>query len=589
MCHSVINKFSILTSLDNKMTSLNITNYDPDVLKADLIKFLQSNPEFKDFDYQGSTINTIIDLLVRNTYYVAYMANMTATESFLDSAMIRQNLVSHAQKLSYKPSSRTAATVIGNILINTEGVTSHQSIDIPKGFAFTKKIGNTAYRFITLDTHAATLNDDDLYEAKNVVLKQGILVTEKFVYKNLDIEIRNKNVDTSTIRVFVSDPNSYKKQEYTQPDHIISVSKTGFNFFLYENTRGTQTIQFGKNILGKNPNLDDVITVEYLVCEEEHGNGITDLMSVGNIGDYQDIKIDITTPGFGGGERDDLETIRFIAPKIYKAQRRAVNNDDYQALVMDLFPYVKSCNVWSGANNINPDYGAIYISCSPKGGYGISESAKDEIKDKLAKYKVGVTRINIVDPTNLHINVNIKVDYNSNKTDLSWSTTSAQILSNIKEFENKNLGIFNGKFNSAKFVQEIVKNTDVEMIDVEKTISQSLPITQGLNTIYDFDFANKIEPGSFKIISQYEVFDYNSSKDVVYDKDGIVFLQSVINGKSKDINIGTIDYETGIVSLKATILEGDTLTVKCKTSSSNINSRNNIVLQIGNISINRGS
>lgn len=570
------------------MTSLNITNYDPNVLKADLIKFLQSNPEFKDFNYEGSTINTIIDLLVRNTHYIAYMANMTASESFLDSAMIRANLVSHAQKLSYKPSSKTATTVIGNILINTEGVLAHQSIDIPKGFAFTKKIGNTAYRFITLDSHSATLNSDELYEAKNVVLKQGNFITEKFVYKNLDIEIRNKNVDTSTLRVFVSKPNETKKQEYTLPEHIISVSKDDFNYFIHENTRGTYTIQFGKNILGKSPDLDDIVTIEYIVCEDDHANGITDLISIGNIGDYQDIKIEIVTPGFGGGERDDLETIRFIAPKIYKAQRRAVNNDDYQALVMDLFPYVKSCNVWSGANNINPDYGAIYISCSPKGGYGISDSSKDEIKNTLSKYKVGVTRINLVDPTNLFININIKIDYDSDKTDLSWTSTTSQIVNNIKKFEQENLGVFNGKFNSSKFMQEVVKNTDIEMIDVEKTISQSLPITQGLNTIYDFDFANKIEPGSFGIVSQYVVFDYNSSKDVVYDKNGIVFLRSTINGKPKDINVGAIDYETGIVSLKVTILEGDMLTVKCKTKSSNINSRNNIILKIGNISVNRG-
>ena len=140
------------------------------------------------------------------------------------------------------------------------------------------------------------------------------------------------------MRVFVSKPNETKKQEYTLPEHIVSVSKDDFNYFIHENTRGTYTIQFGKNILGKSPDLDDIVTIEYIVCEDDHANGIIDLISIGNIGDYQNIKIEIVTPGFGGGERDDLETIRFIAPKIYKAQRRAVNNDDYQALVMDLFP-----------------------------------------------------------------------------------------------------------------------------------------------------------------------------------------------------------------------------------------------------------
>lgn len=563
---------------------MKITNYDHQTLKNDLIDFLKNNPQFQDFDYEGSTINTIIDLLVRNTFYSAYAANMIATESFLDSAKIRANVVSHAQKLSYIPKSKVASTMIVDIIIKADNETTQNIIEIPKGFSFAKKINSISYRFVTTESYNAVL-DGDSYVAKNVILKQGILISERFVYKDLDIIIKNKNVDISTLKVYVSKPTATTKDEYHLQKNIIKSNKNDLNYFVFENTKGTHTIQFGRNVLGKSPDFGDIVTVEYIVCEDDHANGLDSIIPLGAIESFSDITINVVQSAFGGSNNEDIEAIKFIAPRIYKTQKRAVTEDDYIAIIMDEFPFIKSCNVWSGTDHAFVDYGSIYISCSPVGGYGFSDSVKNEIVEKLKQYKVGISRINVVDAINTYINVDVITNYQNDKTLLSWSNTQSKIAANIKKFEEDNLAVFNGKFNATKFANDIIKNSDVDMIDVKTSITQNYPIVHGLTSVYNYTFENKLIEGSLKISSNV-IFSYDLNEQKLYDKNGYVYIKN--NDGLKDIVIGTIDYESGIVSLKTNILEGDELSITVNTESSNINSKNNVLLHFGKVSIMKG-
>ncbi len=563
---------------------MKITNYDHQTLKNDLVGFLKSNPQFQDFDYEGSTINTIIDLLVRNTFYSAYASNMIATESFLDSAKIRSNVVSHAQKLSYIPKSKVASTMIVDVVIKADDGTTQNIVEIPKGFSFAKKVNSVSYRFVTTESHNAVL-DGDSYIAKNVILKQGVLVSEKFVYKDLDIIIKNKDVDISTLKVFVSKPTATTKDEYHLQKNIIKSNKDDLNYFVFENTKGTHTIQFGRNVLGKSPDLGDIVTIEYVVCEDDHANGLDAVIPLNAIESFSNIVINVVQAAFGGSDKEDVESIKFIAPRIYKTQQRAVTEDDYIAIIMDKFPFIKSCNVWSGADHAFVDYGSIYISCSPVGGYGFSDSIKEEIVEALRQYKVGISRINVVDAVNTYINVDIIANYQNDKTLLSWSNTQSKIAANIKKFEADNLAVFNGKFNATKFASDIIKNSDVDTIDVKTSIAQNYPIVHGLTSVYNYTFENRLVEGSLRMSSNV-IFSYDLDEQRLYDRSGYVYIKN--NKGLKDIVVGTIDYETGVVSIKTNILEGDELSITVNTESSNINSKNNVLLHFGKISIGKG-
>ena len=568
--------------------NLEITNYSPEVLKTDLVKFLKSNPDFKDFDYEGSTINTIIDLLVRNTYYIAYAGNMIATESFLDSAQIRSNVVSHAQKLSYRPKSKTASTMIVDILVNSATNTpSVPNIVIPKNTAFVKKILDNSYRFVTTEEYTAYRNNDGNYIGTDITLKQGTIITEKYTYKKLDIDLMNKNIDTSTLKVFVTDKNSSQRFEFRQPEHIIEVSRNDRNYFLHENTVGTYTVQFGKDILGQEPKEEDIITIEYIACDDAIGNQIEDIICTSLINGTPDIITNVKVPSYGGSGLTDIEEIKFIAPKIYKSQRRAVTNDDYEALVLELFPFVKSVKVWSGSDNVPPFYGAVFISCVAKEGYGIPNAVKDEIVQELAKYKVGVSRILMVDPLFTKLDIDVIAYYNSNQTTNTWTQIQTQLNNNILEYAKTHLNKFDGWFNYSNFVSEIVDGTVIESVDVSTKLSQSHETTTGQNTSYEFLFDNKLEENSLQLVST-NTFDASATDNSVFDDNGIVYLTYKVDNTTIKKEIGTIDYSTGTIKIKVLVIDGDSIELSCKTSLNNVFSKNNNVISLDEVIITRG-
>ena len=568
--------------------NLEITNYSPEVLKTDLIKFLKSNPDFKDFDYEGSTINIIVDLLVRNTYYIAYAGNMIATESFLDSAQIRANVVSHAQKLSYRPKSKTASTMIVDVLVNsTVNTPSVPNIVIPKNTTFVKKVLDNSYRFITTEDYTAYRDTNGNYLGTDITLKQGTILTEKYTYKKLDIMVMNKDIDTSTLKVFVTDKNTNQRFEYIQPEHIIEVSRKDKNYYLHENTLGTYTIQFGKDILGQEPNEGDIITIEYVACESVTGNQIEDIICTSLINGTPDILTNVKVPSFGGSDLTDIEEIKFIAPKIYKSQRRAVTNDDYEALVLELFPFVKSVKVWSGADNVPPFYGTVFISCVAKEGYGIPDAVKDEIVTELGKYKVGVSRILMTDPLFTNIDINIVAYYNQTQTTQTWSQIQSSLNANVELYGKEHLNKFGGWFNYSNFVGEIVKGTVIESVDVSTRLSQTQIVTLNQNTSYDFEFGNAIKENTVELLSS-NIFDASQTEATITDNDGNIFLNIKIDNTTTSKNIGTIDYDTGSIKIKTLILDGDDLTIGCNTEMNNVFSKNNNVISLHNVNITRG-
>lgn len=568
--------------------NLEITNYDPAVLKADLIAYYKKNPQFKDFDYEGSIINTVVDNLVRNTYYTAYTANMVATESFLDSAQIRANVVSHAQKLSYRPKSKVAATMrIDMKIITREFNESIPSIVVPKNTTFVKKVFDVTYRFVTTSDYVGVRDQDGNYIVKNVDIKHGTLITEKFTYQGVDIVLRNEHIDTSTVSVVGQAPSSNIIREYREPFNIIDVDAKQNNYFLYENTQGTFTIQFGKNILGAEPKMNDIITVQYVATPDDLGNKIDDVACISIVGGYSNIETYTVVPAYGGSDRPDMETIRFVAPKLYKAQQRAVTTSDYEAIVLELFPFIKSCKVWSGDENVPPFYGVVFASCVPHDGYGIPYNVKMDIVEQMKRYQVSTIRLQLEDPKITKLNLSLDLIYNPNNTALTWLQIQSRTAAVITKYETENLNKFDGWFNASDFICQVSKSP-VDSVELTAKLSQELPIVEDLSTAYDFAFYNEIEPGSVTSGDLTDIkLDATQTKAHIKDDSlgNMIMVVERANAPTIVREVGKVNYQTGVVRTIVSFIQGDTFNLHVTPTNQNIYTKHNTILSIDKINI----
>jgi hypothetical protein len=563
--------------------SLDITSYDPNQLKQSLIEFYQNRPGFEDFNYEGSAINTIIDNLVRNTHYIAYMANMVASESFLDSAQLRANIVSHAQKLSYTPRSRTAASMVVNIEVTPSAVPSESSIVCDKGSSFINTIDGTSYNFVNVEDITLTIQAGK-FIANNINLKQGLLNSQKFLYAGDKIEIKNPDIDTSTLRVYVRETQAaLTRKEYVKVENITDASNKDFLFYLSENTRGYYDIEFGKGVLGVEPPNGAVIEIEYVVVEEFHANGLSAIIAASSIGGYSNIKLTATTPAYGGAERSSLEMIKFMAPRIYQTQERAVKENDYEVLARRDFPYVKSVIAWGGERNDPPYYGRVFLSAIPQTGYVIADSVKDVMSNHMRKYSLMSTHV--IDPEYIFVDLDVKIMYDKNKTTLTFDQVKTQVTQTINTFAS-DIKEFNGWFNNTALEQKIVNAvTPVYSVESSKSVYKWISPRVNTTSAYSVKFVNKIVPGSVKIDDVY--VSILAAKQSLTD-DGLGKLVLDVDGVKTVV--GSVDYEKGNIDFLYTQLSNPNiadLKVHVTVASENILTSRNFVVSIEKVVINK--
>ena len=529
---------------------LNVTSLDTEDLKQSLISFVQEKPEFSDIDYEGSAINTIVDLLVYNTSFTSYQANMVANESFLDTAQIRRNVVSHAQKLSYVPKSTTASRLICDIeVIPVQKTNIPTSIVMDAGTQFIASSDNVSFTFINNEAYVLSYsNVSQSYKAFNVDLYQGQRITERYTYASESINLSNTNADTATMLINVN------STPYTKATSIDEFSNTALVYFLGENQYTQPVIEFGKNILGLEPSDGDIVTITYIATEQDNANGLSNLVPASTISGYSNIVTTVTTAAYGGSEREDIDSIRFQAPKIYQAQDRALTDTDYIPILKTRFSFIKSAIAWGGETNIPPAYGTVFISILGDSGQ-ITTSVKQQMVSFLSTKNVGSVTPTIVDPDIFHANLNITFSYDNRRTNLSFSSLVAAIKNVVTEY-NEEISDFGLFLNPSELISRIKMISGITSVDINKLVYKDVNVLNFENPLYSVNFKNEIHVGSLAI-DGFSVANNSTETKVYDDKLGNVFLSYVDSSSITRVsNIGTIDYKTGEVEFALNIIDG---------------------------------
>lgn len=458
---------------------LRVTELDFDTIKNNLKTFLNQQSEFSDYDFEGSGLNILLDILAYNTHYNAYYLNMVANESFLDTALLRSSAVSHAKLLNYIPYSATAPKAIINFTV-VSGITTPGTMTIPAGYNFLSElIDGKSYGFVVNDDVTVTKSNDTYY-FENLEIYEGQRVSYVFNYnqnsnpKQIFI-LPDDNIDTRTLRVVVSPSStSSLSTKYNIVTDILDVESTSEVFFLEENLTGKYQISFGNDVVGKKLPDGSVVTATYIITNGDVANKANNFLALQTIVDSLGYSISnfTVTPVFsasGGAPKESVDSIRFSAPSQFATQNRLVTFKDYETYILNSYPNVGSISVWGGEDNNPPVYGTVFVSMKPKNNYYLSEAEKQRIIDEIITPKAIVsTKCIIRDPAYLYLVLENEVQYNPNKTTDTEESLINIIRNSILSYSNANLNKFSAKFVLSK-LQDVIDSSQSNSIIGSKT------------------------------------------------------------------------------------------------------------------------
>ena len=574
---------------------LQISDLDFDQIKTNLKAYLKQQSQFQDYNFEGAGLNILLDILAYNTHYNSYYLNMVANEAFLDTALLRDSVVSHAKTLGYIPFSVTAPRAIVDVTVNS-GTTTPETLTIPKGFTFSSNlIDSLSYNFVVLEESTVTKSNTSFF-FEDLEIYEGSLVSYVFNYtensnpKSIFV-LPDNNIDTTTISVSVS-PNvgNTSTQVYNQVTDILDITSTSEVYFLQESKNGNYEIYFGDGVIGKALNDGAVVTVTYLVTNGVAANQTDGFIAAASIGAYSDIVIDVVDVASGGATRETVDSIKYSAAAQYATQNRLVTTSDYESYIKSKYPSIDSLSVWGGEDETPKVFGKVYISLKPKTNYFISETEKQRIIDEIINPKAIVSvSAEIRDPEFLYLIVESLVQYDQKKTSLDEGTIRNNIRQAILDFRDTNLNKFAGTFVLSK-LQDAVDSTNGEAIigsetvvrvqrrfkpklneSASYTIQYDVPIQRG--TLIDkltstqftvFDIAGVVREAqfeeatqSFTGISSIQVINpgtgFTTTPTITITGDGSNATAEavIVNGKIQSINItnrGT-DYTRATISI----------------------------------------
>ena len=454
---------------------LQISDLDFDQIKTNLKAYLKQQSQFQDYDFDGAGLNILLDILAYNTHYNSYYLNMVANEAFLDTALLRDSVVSHAKTLGYIPFSVTAPRAIVNVTVDS-GTTTPETLTIPRGFTFSSNlIDSLSYNFVVLEESTVTKSNTSFF-FEDLEIYEGSLVTYVFNYtensnpKSVFV-LPDNNIDTKTISVSVS-PNvgNTSTQVYNQVTDILDITSTSEAYFLQESKNGNYEIYFGDGVIGKALNDGAVVTVTYLVTNGVAANQTDGFIAAAPIGAYSDIVIDVVDVASGGATRETVDSIKYSAAAQYATQNRLVTTSDYESYIKSKYPSIDSLSVWGGEDETPKIFGKVYISLKPKTNYFISETEKQRIIDEIINPKAIVSvSAEIRDPEFLYLIVESLVQYDQKKTSLDEGTIRNNIRQAILDFRDTNLNKFAGTFVLSK-LQDAIDSTNGEAIIGSETV-----------------------------------------------------------------------------------------------------------------------
>ena len=561
------------------MSYVQVANLDFTEIKSSLKEYLRSNSDFTDYDFEGSTLSTLLDVLAYNTYYTAFNANMVVNEAFLESATLRDNVVSLAKQIGYLPKSSVSPTAVLNINADFSTQNNIPSIvKMPRGSQFLTRINGTTYSFITAKDYVVGLNSQSIAEFQDVEIKEGNYVIETFTFNSAIPQrfiLQNSGIDTSTLKVTVRPTfNSTSVVEYRLADDIIGFDGTSQIFFLQEGEDERYEIIFGDGILGKKLDSNNYIEVSYITTNGSAANAAR-VFSYGAVledqvggNDYAPtITLTTTTAASGGESLETVDSIKRNAPKFFNTQNRAVTADDYESIIRRIFPAIADIVCFGGEDASPPEYGKVKIVVKPRYATKLSAYTKNLISTDLKKYAVVSVTPEIVDPSITYVELNSNIYYNKSKTTLNESELKAAVINSLTTYRGtSDLEKFNGRFKYSRIVG-IIDATDESITSNETEIKLRKDFIPVLNTVtqYEICYQNVVKSGCSNPSVQssgFVVAGYPS--DIVYladDQKGNGYLYKidpttqsrfVLNAQQ-----GTIDYGKGEVMLnRLNIIKG---------------------------------
>lgn len=551
------------------MTLTQFTNLDFDQIKSSIRSYLRANSNFTDYDFEGSNFTVLINTLAYNTYINSYNANAICNEVFLDSATLRENVVSRAKEIGYLPRSRTAARANVSFIVNTNNLTTNPiSLTLKKGtVAVTSgQVGSSNFVFSILDDITVPVVDG-IAAFNNITIYEGNYITENYTFsRNQRIILNNGGIDTSLISVTVrSSETASFSQKYTLSRDIFDINGESKVFFIQEVEDERYEIFFGDDVFGKKLDEGNYIDIAYVVCNGESANGVSNLNFSGRIFDNNgrivtsDIsRLSINSASFGGKTIESIESIKRYAPKLYSAQNRAVTSSDYETIVSQIYPEVESISAFGGENLTPPQYGKVFISIKPVNGQFLSNNVKDNIKSALRKYAVAGIVPELIDLKYLYIEFDASVYYNTNFT-VSPEQLRTNLFNIVEKYsKSSELNKYGARFKYSKFLKLIDDSSEAITSNITKIyIRRDLKAEINKIATYEVCFGNQFytgfysQQGSLKS-SGFYVAGINS---VVYFADtplneekGTIYLFTTTDGTTRQIirrNIGEIDYIKG--------------------------------------------
>jgi len=520
---------------------LKVTDLDFDTIKTNLKQFLNQQEEFSDYNFDGSSLSILIDLLAYNTHYNAYYLNMIANESFLDTALLRDSVVSHAKLLAYTPASKNAPIALVNIDVET-GTTEIDTFTIPRGTKFSSEIiGDFNYNFVTIENYTVTKSNTK-YMFENVELYEGILNVINFTQNNLAnpnqiFVIPDISVDTRTIKVSVKENQASSTTDtYILSKDILDLNSSSKAFFLQEGRNGFYEIFFGDDFISKKLPDGAIITVSYLVTNGTAANKANSFVALQSIGGYTDILVTTTSSASGGSEKESVQSIKFSAPQRYATQNRLVTANDYSSYLKSVYPGIQSISVWGGEEQTPVVYNKTFISLKLKDGYFISELEKKRIVEEIIRPKAIITtEAEILEPDYLYILVNGKVKYDPSKTNLSSNDLKNKVISTVNLYNDNYLETFNSRYVQSR-LQDDIDNSDPSFIGsvIETKMQKRVFVTLNEYKQYTVDFGVELVRGGLfnKLISKgFDIFDSQGVRrtvlieEIPYSFSGIESIQ----------------------------------------------------------------
>jgi len=547
-------------------SKLEVSALDFDDIKQNLRSFLSQQSQFSDYNFEGSGMAVLLDILAYNTHYLSFNANMLANEMYIDSADTRKNLVSLAKMLNYSPKSGRAAKATVDILLNTA---TGASVTLSRGTSFSSTMSGNSYKFVT-NEDVTISPENGVYKFSNVEIFEGTLSSFNYTYLSEDTDFRfvlpNADMDTSTLTVQVQESVAdTTTNTYTLANNYENINSESTVFFLQETETGEFEIYFGDGIFGKALSNGNIVKTKYIVTNRALANGAnTFILTAGSIGGFSNVTITTVTSAQGGADEESKSSIRFNAPLSYASQNRAVTTSDYEVKVLELYPNAKSISAWGGEDDENPIYGTVNVAIQPKSGSTLTETTKESIKTSLKTFNVASVQPKIVDADTTDILLTVTAKYDANKTALGSETLKTDILNVISNYNQNNLSVFDGVFRFSK-VSTLIDSSNSAIVSNTTTIRLRKSFTPTLNTstTYNVYYRNAIynphsgHNSSSGGIIQTTGFKISGNSDTVYflDDDGAGNLRrySLVGGVRTYANNtqGTIDYNSGALTISS--------------------------------------